>query len=83
MIFSANLDSVDFDLLWPSALQFLPTITVYDVSGTTVANASVDRSATTGPSFTTEAVRVVSPVPIGRIKIGPVGAIFYLDNIVF
>lgn len=28
-------------------------------------------------------VSVMSPVPIGRIKVGPVGGIMYIDNVVY
>jgi hypothetical protein len=85
MIFSDDLDSADFDIQWPSGLfAGAPVITVYDVPGAVVGGATITRTATPGPgSFTTEAVSVESPVPIGSIKVGPVGGIIYLDNLTY
>ena len=78
-----DLSSADFDLRWPAGLLIEPPITVYDVTGAVVPNAVVQRSGTQVGSQMQESISVESPVPIGRIKLGPVGGIMYVDNLIY
>ena len=46
-------------------------------------DATVERVATVIGSQTSESISIVSPVPVGRIKIGPVGGTILVDNLVY
>jgi len=83
MIFSVGFDSVDFDLRWTTGAGIPPTITVYDASGVVVPSAIVDRAAAPLGAATQENISILSPVPIGRIKIGPDSRVMWVDNLVY
>lgn len=83
MILSVDFDSADFDLRWPAAMANEPVITVYDGSGVVVQNVTIDRPSTPLGGVIEASVSVMSPVPIGRIKVGPIGGIMYIDNVVY